>query len=111
MSNFILDPTDSYDVDGYMLEELLGMLPYWVKETPEDEGLRESLEAKYGMGALFDMKGGVVKEDGTYCYPEDPNLAPYCKCERRNETYFQYDYGIIAIVYKDGRETFVSRLD
>lgn len=108
---FIIDPTNSFNIGEGTINDILGILPLWVSEIPEDEDLKNGLEEAYGMGSLYSMTGGLVEEEGTYIYPSDPELKPLVRCDRVNETYYQYHYGIISIVYKDGRDTFVTRMD
>ena len=41
---------------------------------------------------------------------EDPDLYPLAKIERGDETFYQYQYGLVAIVQKDG-SSFCTRMD
>lgn len=85
---------------------------YWVREAAlTDLDLVESLEKSYGFGKLFKM-GGKVLENGVYTYPQDDDLYPLIKITLESGcTFYQYASGIVAIVYPDGRETFVTRMD
>lgn len=91
--------------------EVLGIPPHWAL-NPEffHLPLKEALEIQYGFGSLIEIEGGSVTADGTYLYPGDPPLKPLIEIGRGDETYYQYDYAIIAIVQKSG-ETFVTRMD
>lgn len=108
----IIDPTNncSNKTLSY-LGDLLGILPDWVRSCPESEDLVPYLSECYGFGALLGMEGGVIKEDGVYTYPDDPDLYPLISMEREQETVFIYYYGIVGIVYKDVRSAFVTRMD
>ena len=91
--------------------DVLGLPPHWaLNPFFFHMPLKEALEIQYGFGSLIEMNGGTVTDEGTYLYPDDPPLEPLIKIERGDETYYQYDYAIIAIVQKSG-ETFVTRMD
>lgn len=109
-----LDPTGAFGVteDNLMSAvEMLGMIPHWILTIEEGADVKEKLAELYGFGELCFMFGGEVGADGGYSYPEDPDLPPLAKWDREQETIYQYSYGIVAIVYKDGRDTFVVRMD
>jgi len=112
MTTITYDPNNKHShIDEATIDELVGILQYWVVATLEDSDLIKGLEDKYGFGKLYHMNGGVVDEDGAYSYPEDPTLHPIMKLERTNETAYIYYHAIVSIVYKDGRKPFISRMD
>jgi len=92
--------------------EVLGFPPHWaLNQEFFHMPLKEALETQYGFGRLIEIEGGSVDlVNGHYLYPGDDRLKPLIKIERGDETYYQYDYAIIAIVQKSG-ETFVTRMD
>lgn len=107
------DPTNAFPgVPTFRLIGLSGIiLDMIMDETDDDLPLREKLHNAYTHGGgLFEMKGGLVEEDGTYLYPGDPPLAPAFKLIRDDETFYMYQHAIIAIVQEDG-SAFVSRMD
>ena len=106
-----LDPHNKYE--HLSVEDLrmsLGSLPSWVMNPTFFEfPLKEALDKQYGFG-LFETKGGKVSKDGIFSYPEDPDLYPIAEIIRGDETFYQYQYGIVAIIQKDG-SSFVTRMD
>jgi len=107
-----IDPLDKFE-DLYNDEQiynLLGTLPYWtINPDYLDKPLKEALDSQYGFG-LFEATGQTITKDGIYQYPEDPDLYPLIKIVRHDETFYQYQYAMVAIVQKDGN-TFVTRMD
>jgi len=88
--------------------EACGLPLHWVIAWDGVGSLKEYLKGCYGMPMLA-MTGGSIAENGTYSYPEDPDLQPLVKVEMESCTYYQYHYGIVAIVTSEG--TFVCRMD
>lgn len=103
--------TDTHNTTERELMDLCGFLLPWAVEVQEEEDLVKGLANSYGFGDLMPMTGGVVKEDGVYSFPQDPDLMPIATIEREQETMYIYFYGIVSIVYKDERPTFVTRMD
>lgn len=106
----LINPTERLSVSELANIDL-GILPYWVARVADGDNLIKGLEEQYGFGSLYSMEGGHITIDGVYKYPEDPDLYPVALIERRDEIVYFYKYGIIAIVYNDGRKTFVTRMD
>ena len=94
------------------LIEICGILPFWItQETDDSLSMLDIFNKEYSFG-VHEMTGGEVNiETGEYTYPEDPPLYPLIKVTRGNETMYQYEYAIVAIVNNDSGETFVTRLD
>jgi len=93
------------------LFEACGFIPEWVinDRDHDDLNIKDMLETHYPYG-MFEMDKSVVDPDGTYHYPQDPDMFPLIKMKRGEETLYQYQHGIVAIVQKDG-SSFVTRMD
>lgn len=105
-----IDPLDKYNAPDEQLLEACGLLPYWVVDDRYmDLPLKEALDKQYQFG-LYEITGGKVDSLGIYKYPEDPELYPILVIVRKDETFFQYPYGMVAIVQEDG-SSFVCRMD
>ena len=92
--------------------EMLGLVPNWAAEglvNDADGGMKETLINNYPYygGA---MTGGTIEEDGTYHYPEDPPLYPLVSMRGKNETFFMYEYGMVA-VRTDAGNHWMARFD
>lgn len=104
------DPLEHYGVSRKEIEAICGIIPFWVKNvTYLGLPLYVALNKQYQFG-LYNLQGGEVSPDGIFSYPEDPDLYPYCKIIRDDETFYQYPMAICAIVQKDG-STFITRMD
>lgn len=105
-----LDPLAKFNYQPEEIYHILGLLPGWVmNEEFMDKPLKEALDKQYGFG-LYESSGQTITADGVYQYPEDPDLYPLIKIQRKDETFYQYQYAMVAIVQKDG-STFVTRMD
>ena len=97
--------------------ECCGFIPRWVARyilAGETSDLKEYLEKCYGFGALYEMTGGEVKENGAYVYPGDPELKPIVEfqIQQPDGTKYvvrQYEYAIVSIKKND--TVFVTRMD
>jgi len=107
-----IDPLNKFNhMSLNEIKETLGMLPFWVVNPNHfDLSLKEALTLQYGFGGLYQSTGQTITKDGVYQYPEDPDLYPLIKIERGESTFYQYQYGLIAIVQKDG-SSFCTRMD
>ena len=87
-----------------------GLILPWVRNALLDKPLQPQLEEQYGF-PVIEMTGGTIHENGLYSYPEDPDLKPLVQVIRpkTGETFWQYDYGIIAIRSPAG--DYVTRMD
>jgi len=100
------------DANPGMLQEMLGILPYWVREynlLGEGMDIVEFMTERYGFGSLYQFKGDV-QEDGTYSYPEDPDLPYVGKMNTPNGNVYFYEYAMLALPLPNG-EYFVTRMD
>jgi hypothetical protein len=101
------------DVDPGLLEDMLGVLPYWVGEYIlygwKKMDIVEFMTERYGFGELYQFKGEVL-EDGTYKCAEDPDLPYVGKMNTPSGTVYFYQYAMLALPLPDG-EYFVTRMD
>ena len=100
------------DVDPGLLEDMLGVLPYWVGEYSiygTDMDIVGFMTERYGFGELYQFKGEVL-EDGTYKCAEDPDLPYVGKMSTPNGTVYFYQYAMLALPLPNG-EYFVTRMD
>ena len=100
------------DVDLGLLEDMLGVLPYWVGEyilLGTDMDIVGFMTERYGFGKLYQFKGKVL-EDGTYKCAEDPDLPYVGKMSTPNGTVYFYQYAMLALPLRNG-EYFVTRMD
>ena len=100
------------DVPVEHLKEMLGILPYWVREynlLGEGMDIVNFMTERYGFGSLHQFKGDV-QEDGTYSYPEDPDLPYIGKMNTHNGYVYFYQYAMLALPLPNG-EYFVTRMD
>ena len=100
------------DVPKEHLKETLGILPYWVGEyvvLGTDMDIVRFMTERYGFGELWQFKGEVL-EDGTYRYPEDPDLPYVAKMNTPNGYVYFYQYAMLALPLPNG-EYFVTRMD
>jgi len=100
------------DVPKEHLKEMLGILPYWVGEyviLGTDMDIVNYMTERYGFGELWHFKGEVL-EDGTYRYPEDPDLPYVAKMSTPNGNVYFYERAMLALPLPNG-EYFVTRMD
>ena len=93
--------------------EALGILPIWVKEWVmfgEHMDIVKYMTEAYGFGDLFEFKGGEILEDGTYRYPEDPDLPWVGRMNTKFGYVYFYEYAMIALPQGDGTY-FITRMD
>ena len=106
---WILDPNRKFKhVEPAHLAESLGLIPTFIVEDADDI-IQTALDT-YGMHIGGDM-GGKVLEDGTYQYPEDPDLHPLARCTTSGKDVFVYDYGMISFVDIKTKEAITYRFD
>lgn len=106
------DPTDNFsDVEEGTLMEHMGLIPNFIVQALDrpDTSLAQGMLDAYGFGSV-PMLGGIVKEDGVYSYPEDPDLYPMVKLVTERGTIYVYQYGIVSIL-ETSKTTVVYRMD
>ena len=72
-------------------------------------GIVNYMTERYGFGELWHFKGEVL-EDGTYRYPEDPDLPYVAKMSTPNGNAYFYERAMLALPLPNG-EYFVTRMD
>lgn len=102
------------DVDPGLLQEMLGVLPYWVGEYiiygyMKGIDIIDFMTERYGFGRLYQFKGEVL-EDGTYKNAEDPDLPYIGKLLTPDGPAYFYQYAMLALPLPNG-EYFVTRMD
>ena len=112
MMNLTINTKAFPDADPGMLQEMLGVLPYWVREyniLGTDMDIVGFMTERYGFGKLYQFKGKVL-DDGTYKCAEDPDLPYVGKMNTPSGTVYFYQYAMLALPLPDG-EYFVTRMD
>ena len=90
--------------------EILGMLPIWALNHEFFHlPLKDALAEQYGM-PLYEISGGTLDANGVYRYPGDKPLKPLIRIDRGDETFYQYDYAIVAIL-SPGSDAYITRMD
>jgi len=93
------------------IDSTLGFLPNWLCNMDFlDFNAKDALERQYGFGSLHKFEETKIDENGVWFYPGDPPMLPLSKVTRGEETIYQYLYGLVAIVDKDGN-SFCTRMD
>jgi len=111
-----LDPNNVYDYPEDALIAACGLIPAFYAEVMHDIIPHET-SAEGIMGLLMDVYGfrtdvrmqGKIEENGTYVYPEDPDLEPYMQIKGMGHTVFIYPSGIVGVVAGD--EQSIARMD
>lgn len=83
-------------------EYSVGFIPQFLDER-DLRPAKEQIDANYAHGGGWRPMNGFKLVGGhTIKYPGDPILKPRAEAKLRNETIVVYEYGITAIVQKDG---------
>jgi len=99
-------------VDPGLLEDMLGVLPYWVVEYilyGTDMDIVEFMTERYGFGKLYQFKGKVL-EDGTYRHKGDPDMPYIARMDTPSGIVYFYECAMLALPLPNG-EYFVTRMD
>ena len=107
MTKLQLNNKEYADIPDRQLIEALGILPIWVKEWVifgEHMDIVKYMTEAYGFGDLFEFKGGEMLEDGTYRYPEEPDLPWVGKMGTPNGTAYVYESAMLALPMHDGKQ-------
>ena len=112
--NLTLNTKAFPDEEPCFLQEMLGVLPYWVGEYiiygyMKGIDIIDFMTERYGFGSLYQFKGDV-KEDGTYTTTDDPDLPYVGKMNTPNGYVYFYQYAMLALPLPNG-EYFVTRMD
>lgn len=95
-------------IDNLQAIEACGLVLPWAQSWDGAGSLKDYLAGRYGF-PMPEMEGGLVHLNGLYTYPDDPDLEPLAKVTFDSCVFWQYPYGIVAIVTPSG--TFVTRMD
>ena len=108
----LIDPLDenlSPKFNYRQMTEACGIIPHWIRRL-NHASIKERLLESYPYFS-GEMVGGALHRDGTYTYPEDPDLFPLMSFESDTEICFIYVYGIVGIFNKEDGTTWVTRMD
>lgn len=109
-----IDPNNKFPgVEQARILEACGLIPGWIMDWTlnhsEDLPLKDYLDQTYGFGLYAMGEKTTIDPDGTYHYPEDPDLHPLISFTTPLGTLYMYQYAIVAIPTEDG--LFVTRMD
>jgi hypothetical protein len=110
----ILNVRDFPDLTASNVEDMLGVLPYWVAQYnilhAEGWHIVEFMTECYGFGGhLYRFKGEVLP-NGTYRHKGDPDMPYVARMNTPSGNVYFYEYAMLALPLPNG-EYFVSRMD
>ena len=102
------------DVPQDNLKDMLGVLPYWVREYnilwSEGSDIVDFMTNRYGCGKLYKFDA-VILSDGTYTSSlDDPDMPHIGKMKTRHGNVYFYEYAIVALPQQDGSH-YITRMD
>ena len=103
---------DFPDLTASNVEDMLGVLPYWVGEYiiyGTDMDIVGFMTERYGFGELYQFKGEVLP-NGTYRSKDDPDMPYVARMNTPSGNVYFYEYAMLALPLPDG-EYFVTRMD
>ena len=103
---------DFPDLTASNVEDMLGVLPYWVAEYilyGRDMDIVGFMTERYGFGELYKFKGEVLP-NGTYKSEDDPDLPYVARMNTPSGNVYFYEYAMLALPLPDGSH-FVTRMD
>ena len=104
---------DFPDLTASNVEDMLGVLPYWVGEYIlygwKKMDIVGFMTDRYGFGELYQFKGEVL-QNGTYKCAEDPDLPYVARMNTPSGNVYFYQYAMLALPLPDGSH-FVTRMD
>ena len=103
---------DFPDLTASNVEDMLGVLPYWVGEYilyGRDMDIVGFMTERYGFGELYKFKGEVLP-NGTYKSEDDPDLPYVARMNTPSGNVYFYQYAMLALPLPDGSH-FVTRMD
>jgi hypothetical protein len=108
-----MDPLHKYphlDPDDMM--ESLGVLPIWARDKRPQESYEDCFKRCYDFW-IGDIGGETeIAEDGTYSYPDDPDMFPVMRMWDEKEEVFFYPHALVAIrTIGSEYPAFVTRMD
>jgi hypothetical protein len=104
---------DFPDLTASNVEDMLGVLPYWVGEYIlygwKKMDIVGFMTERYGFGELYKFKGEVLP-NGTYKSEDDPDLPYVARMNTPSGNVYFYQYAMLALPLPDGSH-FVTRMD
>jgi hypothetical protein len=103
---------DFPDLTASNVEDMLGILPYWVGEFiiyGTDMDIVGFMTERYGFGELYRFKGKVLP-NGTYRHKGDPDMPYIARMDTPSGIVYFYEYAMLALPLPNG-EYFVTRMD
>jgi hypothetical protein len=103
---------DFPDLTASNVEDMLGVLPYWVAQYiiyGTDRDIVEFMTECYGFGKLYKFKGEVLP-NGTYRHKGDPDMPYVARMDTPSGIVYFYEYAMLALPLPNG-EYFVTRMD
>ena len=103
---------DFPDLTASNVEDVLGVLPYWVGQYiiyGTDKDIVEFMTECYGFGELYKFKGEVLP-NGTYRHKGDPDMPYVARMNTPSGNVYFYEYAMLALPLPNG-EYFVTRMD
>jgi hypothetical protein len=104
---------DFPDLTASNVEDMLGVLPYWVGEYIlygwKKMDIVGFMTERYGFGELYKFKGEVLA-NGTYKSEDDPDLPYVARMNTPSGNVYFYQYAMLALPLPDGSH-FVTRMD
>ena len=109
--NFEIDPLGKFPASPNAIMEAAGLLPHWLNEgVSKGEPAKDALISRYQF-YMGPMTGGEIIANGSYRFPDDPDLYPIVKADLTEEVVYFYQHAIVGIVNKTTGEQFVTRMD
>ena len=94
----------------YSLEDVLGLVPYWLDES-DPRSAEEQLNAHYAHGGGWSpLEGWKLSASNSISYPGDSVLQPWAIATFREDTICAYESAWFAIIHPD-RTFSVARMD
>ena len=103
---------DFPDLTASNVEDMLGVLPYWVAEYiiyGTDMDIVGFMTERYGFGELYRFKGKVLP-NGTYRHKGDPDMPYVARMNTPSGNVYFYECAMLALPLPNG-EYFVTRMD
>lgn len=107
------DPLGKYPhLEKAQIVEALGILPVWACDKRPEEGFEDCFKRCYDFW-MGDIGGETeIAEDGTYSYPDDPDMYPVLRLWDGEEEVLFYPHALVAIrTIGSEYPAFVTRMD
>ncbi len=100
-------------IDKRMTMDHLGLIPLLIRQD-DPHPLKKQIETNYAHGGGWNSQGmtqfAFDQVTAMAKFPGDPPMKPLAKFVCRDETFYFYDYAIVAVIDADGCAEF-SRMD